>query len=78
VSDAADEERKLRIALMRADIALMRRRAVWVGPLSMVLLATAVSAVVMVTLVAILPDAPPQTINLHLNAPLVMRQGPGK
>jgi hypothetical protein len=66
---------------MRADLDLKRKQGFWETPrnLSIVLGAwTAIMAAIFGVLGYKIGSAPPQTINVHLDAPLVVQPAPSK
>lgn len=79
MDDADDEERELKVTLMRADIELRRKQIVWETPRNLaILLGTwaAIMAAVFGVLGYKIGSQAPQTINVHLDAPLVAQPGP--
>jgi ABC-type spermidine/putrescine transport system permease subunit II len=72
-----EEERELRIALMEADLRLKQRQSFWETPKAIVLI-VATTAAIMGTVAGLagyrLGSQPPQTINVHLDAPLIAPQ----
>jgi hypothetical protein len=72
-----EEERELRRELMQADIDLKRKQGAWETPRNIAILAgtiAAFAAAVAGVLGYKIGSQPPQTINVHLDAPIVGKQ----
>jgi hypothetical protein len=78
----ADDERQLRLELMKMDIQLRRKQDIWEHPRNIAILVGASAALfgaIFGVLGYKLGQAPPQTINVHLDAPLTIApQAPPK
>jgi hypothetical protein len=71
-----DDEYGLKVKLMRADLALKQKQAFWETPRNITILVGAVSALVAAVAGAAgykLGSQPPQAINVHLDAPLLVQ-----
>jgi hypothetical protein len=81
MSDAEDEEQKLKVALMRADLDLKTKQTFWETPKAIAII-VATTAGIFTALAGFagykLGSQPPQTINVHLDAPLVVQPVPAK
>lgn len=73
--DGDDEERQLRVTLMRADLDLKRKQSFWETPRNIALLLTAVAGVA--GFLGFKLGSQPQQITVHLDSPLIV-QPPAK
>lgn len=81
MSEATEEERELRMALMRADIDLKRKQFIWETPRNIAIIVGTVAALTAAFAGVLgykIGSQAPQTINVHLDAPLIVQPGPGK
>jgi hypothetical protein len=75
VIDVATKE-QLERELLKMDIELRRKQVAWETPRNIAILAGAMAAIFSVTFGVLgykLAQSPPQTINVHLDAPLVVQ-----
>jgi hypothetical protein len=73
VTDAADEERELKVTLMRVDLDLRREQIVWETPRDIALVVGTVAAITAGTPGYKLASQPPPTMVVHLDAPPVVQ-----
>lgn len=77
MADDADEERELRINLMKADLDLKQKQSFWETPKAIAII-VATTAAIFGALGYKFGSQPAQTINVHLDAPLVVQPAQSK
>lgn len=70
-----DERQELKDQIMEADLALKKKQSFWETPKAVAII-VATTAAIFTAVGYKIGSQPPQTINVHLDAPLVVQPAP--